>query len=126
MNRNRWIVTSMVALLLGLSSAPLRAEDPLKVATDMYSLLMENERVRVMQVVFKPGQKIAKHSHPDHFVYVLEAGQLKISKSDGSSMDNTLQAGQVVWIPAETHWAENTGTTDVKLLVTELKKPSRR
>ena len=34
-----------------------------------------------------------------------------------------LSAGQVLWIPAETHWAENTGKTKVRLLVNELKEP---
>jgi quercetin dioxygenase-like cupin family protein len=76
-----------------------------------------------MQVTFKPGQKIAAHSHPDHYVYVLEGGTLKISHPDGTSGDANLAVGQVVWIAAETHWAENTGTTTVRLLVNELKEP---
>lgn len=102
----------------------LRAADPLQVAPDMYRLLMENERVRVMEVTFGPGKKIAKHSHPDHFVYVVEAGTIKISKPDGTFSDATVKVGDVMWIPAETHWAENTGATTVRLVVTELKEPA--
>lgn len=101
----------------GLAQA---ANDPLKVAPDMYRLLFENDRVRVMEVTFTPGQKIAEHSHPDHFVTVLEPGQLKIY-SGGKANEMQLKAEQVLWIPAETHWAENTGTSKIKLLVTELK-----
>lgn len=96
-------------------------DDPLKVAPGMYKKLFENEKVRVMEVTFEPGQKIASHSHPDHFVMVLEAGTLKIFKPDGSADEMALQKDQVVWIPAETHWAENTGKSTVKLLVSELK-----
>ena len=99
----------------------IAAGDPLKVAPDMYKLLFENDKVRVMELTFQPGQKISEHSHPDHFVTVLEPGQLKIFKPDGSSQQLTLKKEEVVWIPAETHWAQNTGKTEVKLLVTELK-----
>ncbi len=113
--------TAIVVLVMG-SAVALRAEDPLKVAPDMYSLIYENNRVRVMQVVFKPGQSIAKHSHPDHFVYVLEGGKLNISHPDGTSGDNDLKVGQVIWIPAETHWAKNVGPTQIRLLVSELKE----
>jgi quercetin dioxygenase-like cupin family protein len=97
------------------------AQDPLVVAPEMYRLLFENERVRVMEVTFQPGQKIAPHSHPDHYVYVAEAGKIRIFSPDGTSTDADLQVGQVLWLPAQTHWAENIGTTTVRLIVNELK-----
>jgi beta-alanine degradation protein BauB len=112
-----------VAAFLGVGSA-LYAQDPLKAAPDMYRLLWENERVRVMEVTFKPGQKIAEHSHPDHFVYVLEAGTLEIHKPAGPVSNATVKVGDVLWIPAETHWAVNTGSTTVRLVVNELKEPA--
>ncbi len=115
---------SLLAILVILLFAPAvfaAAPDPLQAAPNMYKLLFENEKVRVMEVFFKPGEKIAKHSHPDHFVTVLFPGELTIYKEDGSHAVNQLTTDQVVWIPAETHWAQNTGKTDVKLLVTEMK-----
>jgi quercetin dioxygenase-like cupin family protein len=116
---------SFLAVALSIASVhSAAAQDPLKVAPDMYKLLHENDRIRVMEVSFKPGSKIAKHSHPDHMVYALSAGKLKIQKPDGSAMDADIKVGDILWIPAETHWAENTGTTDVRLLVTELKEPA--
>lgn len=36
--------------------------------------------------------------------------------------DAVLDVGDIIWIDAETHWAVNTGTTVVRLLVTELKE----
>lgn len=97
------------------------AEDPLTAAPGMYKKLFENDKVRVMEVTFKPGEKIKEHSHPDHFVTVLEPGKIKIFKPDGSNQEMELAKEQVVWIPAETHWAENTGKSQIKLLVSELK-----
>lgn len=112
---------AVLLVLAGLGITRLAAQDPLVAAPEMYRLLFENERVRVMEVAFQPGQKIAAHSHPDHFVYVAEAGTLRLFKPDGTSSDAELSVGMVVWIPAETHWAENIGTTVVRLVVTELK-----
>jgi quercetin dioxygenase-like cupin family protein len=110
------------ALLLGGLGLKTLAQDPISVAPDMYRVLFENERVRVMEVTFQLGQSIPPHSHPDHYVYVVEGGTLKLSKPDGSSADITVEAGQVLWIPAETHWAENIGSTVICLIVNELKE----
>ena len=128
MNKSRWLAV-LAAALISLSAGVViaettrKADDPLTVAPDMYKLLFENDRVRVMEVTFQPGQKIAKHSHPDHYVYVAEGGLLKISKPDGSNVDANLTPGQIVWIPAETHWATNGGKTKIRLIVNELKEP---
>jgi quercetin dioxygenase-like cupin family protein len=115
---------SIVAAIVMLAGMPLRAQaqDPLQVAPNMYKLVFENERIRVMQVTFKPGEKIAPH--PDHYVYALSAGKLKITKADNTATEAEVKVGDVMWIPAEKHWAENTGTTEVKLIVTELKEPA--
>ena len=108
----------MFALFL---AAPAFGEDPLKAAPKMYTLLFENDDVRVMKVHFKPGEKIAKHSHPNHFVVVTHPGKLRIYKEDGTSTDAELKTNEVMWINAETHWAENIGKTDVELIVNEMK-----
>ena len=117
--RRGWVVGTIV-LFVGLTGVAFAA-DPLEVAPDMYKKNFENDRVRVMTVTFAPGQSIPEHSHPDHFVYVLETGTVKITNSTGNVTDMTPKVGDVLWIPAETHSAVNTGSTEVKLLVVELK-----
>jgi len=96
--------------------------DALKGAPDVYSLIMENERVRVLGVRFKPGQKALMHSHPDHVIYVLKDGKLKITLPDGKSTEISLKAGQAMWMDAGQHAAENLGNTEANNLVIELKK----
>jgi len=123
-------VPVLVAILsLGLISLlqprTAAAQDPVKVAPDIYKQVFENERVRVLEVRFKAGDKIAKHSHPDNFVYVLGPGKGRFSKPDGTSSEADFQVGQVVWGPAETHWAENIGSTELHAIVVELKEPAR-
>jgi len=96
--------------------------DALQTAPDVYSLIMENERVRVLEVRFRPGQKALMHSHPDHVIYVLKDAKLKITLPNGKSNEVNLKTGQAVWMEAGEHAAENLGKTEASNLVIELKK----
>ena len=102
---------------------PVMAQDPVEVGPDVYKKVFENERVRVLEAQFKVGGKIAMHSHPDHFAYVLSPGKMRLSYPDGTSKEVEMKAGDVMWLNAETHAGENIGATEVHLLVVELKEP---
>jgi quercetin dioxygenase-like cupin family protein len=96
--------------------------DPAVVAKDVYKLLLENDRVRVFDVRFTPGQKAAMHSHPDHVVYVLDDATIQLTGPDGKSQDVSIKAGQALFLPAGPHAAENVGKTAAHNLVVELKE----
>ncbi len=98
-----------------------KAPDPLKVAKNVSKLIMENDRVRVLDVLFKPKDKAAMHSHPDHVVYVLKSGKLKLT-SPGKTDVLDMKTGQAIFFKAQSHEAENTGNTDLGFIVVELKK----
>jgi quercetin dioxygenase-like cupin family protein len=91
------------------------------VAKNVYKFIMENDRVRVLEASFKPGDKAIMHDHPDHLVYVLSDGKINL-KSSGKTDLLDLKKGQAVFLKAQSHEAENTGKTDLHLLVVELKK----
>ncbi len=94
--------------------------DPIKVASNVYKLIMENDRVRVLNVTFKPGDKAVMHYHPDHVVYVLNGGKLKLT-AEGKTDVMDLKAGQAVFLNEQSHEAENVGDSTADLLVVELK-----
>ena len=96
--------------------------DALQAASNVYKLKMETDRVRVFDARFKPGEKAAMHSHPDHIVYILNDGKLKLTPLKGKTQELDLKAGQAIWMDATSHTAENLGKTDVHLLVVELKE----
>ena len=114
------LVLAIMAAAVSVGAAT-GSMDPLAVGGDVYKKVFENGQVRVMEVTFAPGATIGMHTHPDHFAYVISGGKLRITNEAGKVTDADLAVGQVLWIDAESHKAENTGTTTVKVLVTELK-----
>jgi quercetin dioxygenase-like cupin family protein len=95
--------------------------DPLDVASNVYKLKMENDRVRVFDVTFNVGDKAVLHHHPDHVIYVLKGGKLKIL-SQGKTDILDLKDGDAIFLNAQSHEAENIGQSTIQLLVVELKK----
>ena len=73
-------------------------------------------------LVSKPGEKMEMHSHPAHIVYGLTSGKEKFTSADGKTEERELKAGRAARSDAVTHSSENTGTTEDRALVIELKK----
>jgi beta-alanine degradation protein BauB len=94
--------------------------DPLEVAGNVYRRIMENDRVRVLNVTFQPGDKAPMHHHPDHVIYVLKGGKMRMRTGDKTS-DMELKAGDAVFLEAQSHEAQNIGGSVVDLIVVELK-----
>ena len=109
-------------MLVACLSLPALAQDVAKVNPSSITVKLENERVRIMEAVLQPGQKEAQHSHPASIVYVLTGGTVRSHTPDGKTADATYKTGDVVYREPLTHWAENTGTTTIHLLIVELKK----
>jgi quercetin dioxygenase-like cupin family protein len=99
-----------------------KIHDVLRAAAKAYTLLMENEKVRVLDLRLKPGEKAPMHNHPhDHVVYVMNNAKFKLTFSDGKSGEFDLKAGQTVWMEAGSHATENVGTSEGHNLVVEIK-----
>lgn len=96
--------------------------DQYEAGPNIYKKVFENDKLRVSEIKFNPGDEIPMHTHEyEHLVYIMEAGQLTLSYPDGkqSVIDGTV--GQTMWIPQETHSAKNAGTTTMRALIIESK-----
>ena len=100
---------------------PLLTLDCLNVASQNYTLLMENDRVRLFDVRIRPGEKIAMHSNGPSVIYVFNDGRLRHTYPDGKVRETVAVSGAVVWDDAETHETENVGDTDIHSLKVEMK-----
>lgn len=98
-------------------------DDAVSTAPDFYSVVFENERVRVLEYRDTPGAKTDPHHHPDSVMIPLSAFQLRLEHGS-TEADVSFEAGVVSWVPEESHAGENVGSTDGHAILVELKEPS--
>jgi quercetin dioxygenase-like cupin family protein len=113
---------STVFVLFLLASCAF-AQDPAVVNAKTITVKLENDRVRVLEAVLQPGDKEQLHSHPANVFYVIEGGRMRNHLADGKVTETDLSPGQVFYRDPLTHWAENIGTTTVRVVLVELKSP---
>ncbi|MEK6323879.1 MAG: hypothetical protein AABN33_19720 [Acidobacteriota bacterium] len=111
----------LAAFVLVFATKSARAQDPVKVAPDQYKVLLENDRVRVLEARLKPGDKTAMHLHPANVTYSLTDAKAKFTPRGGKAVAREMKAGSANWSPAEKHISENAGTTEAHVLIFELK-----
>jgi len=109
-----------LATLIGGSVAC--AQDPVKVDPKHYSVVLENDKVRVLHVHYAPGEKSVMHSHPDSVAVMLEDMRAMMTYPDGKTDEMFLRKGAAVFVRAATHQPENIGTGPIDLTLVELKK----
>jgi quercetin dioxygenase-like cupin family protein len=111
----------LIALAVALLPLTASAQDAAKVNPKTITVKLDNARTRVLEAVLPPGAKEQMHSHPASIIYVLSGGTFRSHAPDGKTSDATLKDGDVIYREPLTHWAENTGTTTLHLIVVELK-----
>jgi quercetin dioxygenase-like cupin family protein len=104
------------------TSEPMSQDDSVKVAPDIYKVLLENDEVRVVEFRLRQGAKAEMHSHPRSVAIVLNDQRLKFTFPNGKSDVTDLKHGQAVWLDPVSHSIENTGTVDAAGVLVELKK----
>jgi len=85
-------------------------------------VMVDNDRVRVLDVLHKPGVKEPMHSHPAYVSVYMSTTRVKVTTPDGKTVEKDRKAGETLWSEAVTHTVENIGTADQHVIVIELKK----
>jgi beta-alanine degradation protein BauB len=87
------------------------------------TVLLENDRVRVVEFRLAPSEKTPMHTHPEPYVaYVLGSASVSISFPDGKKIDREMKVGEVLWREPVTHAFENVGSTELHELLISIKK----
>lgn len=97
--------------------------DPVETDPDLYSVLFENERVRVLEYVDDPGARTRPHSHPDSVMVTLTDFRRRLISGE-RSVDVDMPAFQARWLDAQEHAGENIGDTRTHTIFVELKEPA--
>ncbi|MES2134862.1 MAG: hypothetical protein V4449_01295 [Patescibacteria group bacterium] len=97
-----------------------RQDDAVTVAPEVHSVVFENEKIRVLDVVVPVGYKSGLHWHPQNMGYVLTPGTLRFTLPDGAVKDVVLSLNQVTQGEGA-HIVENIGTETVRVMQIEFK-----
>lgn len=114
--RNRFWV--LLAALFALNAS---AQDVAVVNARTIKVKLDNPHARVMEATLQPGDKEGMHSHPATILYIIQGGKVRNHFPDGSTNEVEMKTGDVVYREPLTHWAENIGSTTVRIIVVELK-----
>lgn len=112
---------SLGATALMLLAHAARAQDPVPLYPRNYTVLVENDRVRVLDFRLRKGDTEETHSHPAHVLYVLEPFTIRFKLPGGRTATRTAKAGEVLFSEAVTHSPTNIGDTDAHGILIELK-----
>ncbi len=99
------------------------ASDPVETDPALYRVVLENDRVRVLEYRDRPGDRTNPHEHSDSVMITLSGFDRRLHQGD-RILDVSLEAGVARWNPAQRHAGENIGTTETHVLFVELKDPA--
>ena len=131
MNRKiQQLFLSAALLLIGpcIAADPLPSDiDAVTASPANFTLLLENEHVRVLEYVLAPGEQDKWHTHPPKVSYVLSSGTLEVHFDDGTSLIADEKAGEASWAGVRAkHYVKNIGTTPVRILLVEDKAAAKQ
>jgi hypothetical protein len=99
----------------------LESHDPTLTDGHLYTVIFENDRVRVLEYRDQPGDTTHTHRHPDSVMYTLSSFRRRVANGD-RSVEVEIPAGTVRWVGAQEHSGENTGDTPTHCIFVELKE----
>jgi quinol monooxygenase YgiN/quercetin dioxygenase-like cupin family protein len=114
------------AVALAACATNVMAQDPVALYPANYTVMIENDRVRVMDFRLRKGDTERFHSHPAHVLYVLEPFTIRFKLPDGTTAVRQARAGEVLFSEAVTHSPTNIGGGDAHGILVELKTPAAR
>jgi quercetin dioxygenase-like cupin family protein len=105
------IMFSILFLTAAVCGNFVYAQEAEKVAPDKVKVLLDNDKVKVLEFRVKPGEKTGMHSHPGEYIlYTLTGGTMKTTLEDGDASDRTTKPGETSWNKAVIHDNENIET----------------
>lgn len=92
--------------------------DAVEAAADNYKLLSQEGKVRVVEMLLRPGEKDNVHSHHNETVYFVTGSKVKIYVGD-EVMEADIPDGHVMHHGPWTHQVENVGDKTLKAIIFE-------
>ena len=110
----------------GMASSAVAQEKAAQAAAKP-NVLLENDKVRIVEFQYRPGDESPNGARPARVIRALTAGTLMRTYADGKTEKDEYKTGEVKYFgadPAENK-LKNLGKTDVVLFVVFLKEPKK-
>ncbi len=103
--------------------------DAMVAAPDHHEVLLENERVRVLDSRIRPGETVPVHTHRwASVLYILSTSDFIRYDTQGNAVfdsrtaGSNVETGAVIWSPPlGAHSVENVGENEIRVISIELK-----
>src|SRR3954469_20431919 len=119
----------IIGALIAMTATAAAQADPEKPVTppNSYRVVMENDRVRIIEVHIKARSKVEVETPPgrDRFLYMLSDGALILAQPGKTPYEFALNAGETAVFPAVSPTVENDTDSAVRALMVEVKQPMR-
>lgn len=112
----------MVLALSPLAAASTYAQDAVVADPAHYTVVFENEDVRVLRIRYGPNEQGVMHSHPDGVVVFLDDLNGEFGLPDGTVVSSSGKRGEVIWTEAGAHQPKNLGDAPFEVIQIELKR----
>jgi hypothetical protein len=123
------LVPLTAGALVAATSLAAAQPDPEKPVTppDSYRVVMENDRMRMIEVHIKAHSKVNVDSpaNRERFLYMLSDGALILAPPGKTPYEFALHAGETAVFPAVSPVVENDTNSAVRALMVEIKQPMR-
>ena len=116
------LVVAMLIVGSWAGAAEVGEMDLAKVMPEDVKVLVDNDRVRVLDVTHKPGVSEPMHSHPAYVSVNLSDTKVKVTTPNGKTVEKVRKAGEVSYSGPTTHAIETVGDAGSHTIVIELKK----
>jgi hypothetical protein len=122
MQASRFAGIAVIAIsALGIGTAGLvHAADKAKERAPSIKVLLDNDKVRVTENTFKPGD-VSRNQRPARTTYYLKGGTMERTSLDGKKTRNERKAGTAAWLEADSDVVTNVGKTTVTLISVQRK-----
>jgi hypothetical protein len=123
-------------ILAGVVASPIMAQDKAKdekaapaakavKGKSTTKLLFENDKVRVIESTFRPGDEAINPAQPFRLIRVLKGGTMQYTYPDGKTEKIEWKTGDVKGLEPTTAAPKNVGKTNYVAMVVYLKEPKK-
>jgi hypothetical protein len=121
---NRRTRREVLAMLAALGvTRDVFAQDAVTSDPRSFRVVVENERVRVIEFRSRPGLGVCgqgMHYHPERVTVSLTGAKVRVTNAEGRSRVREVPPGHVSFEPAVTHATENIGGSGTRTYMIEL------